>query len=64
MTKESSIERPPACEAVLAPGLRVEDTGDSIFLVSEGNGHDLTLSIEPEVATILAEFIMSRRRAP
>lgn len=46
----------------LTAQLSVEDTGDAFFLLSEGEGHDLTLSLEPEVAFQLAEFILSRRR--
>lgn len=46
----------------LARGLTVEDTGDSFFLTSEGAGHDLTFSLEPDIAVRLAEFILSRRR--
>ena len=46
----------------IAPGLSIEDTGDAVFLVSEGDGHDLTLSLEPAVALRLAKFILSQAR--
>lgn len=48
----------------LSVNLSVEDTGDSFFIISEGTGHDLTLSLEPDVAVRLAEFILSRRKLP
>lgn len=47
----------------LAPGLTIEFTGDAFFLVSRGEGHDLTLALEPSVAFDLAEFILRRQRA-
>lgn len=45
----------------LSPQLSVEDTGDAFFIISEGTGHDLTLSLDPDVAVRLARFILSRR---
>lgn len=52
----------PETTLSLSPGLTVEFTGDSFFLTSEGAGHDLTFSLEPDIAVRLAEFILSRRR--
>lgn len=48
-------------ELKLAEGLSVEDHGTEFYLVSEGDGHDLTLSLEAPVAERLARFILSRR---
>jgi len=45
----------------LAAGLVVEDHGTEFYLVSRGEGHDLTLSLEADVAEQLARFILSRR---
>lgn len=47
----------------LASGLSVEDHGSEFYLISEGEGHDLTLSLEAPVAERLARFILSRRGA-
>lgn len=45
----------------LSDTLRVEDHGSEFYLVSEGEGHDITLSLEAPVAERLAKFILSRR---
>lgn len=45
----------------LAKGLAVEDHGTEFYLVSEGQGHDITISLEAPVAERLARFILSRR---
>lgn len=45
----------------IAPRLRVEDHGSEFYLVSEGDGHDLTLALEAPVAERLARFILARR---
>jgi len=45
----------------LAPGLMAEDHGTEFYIISEGEGHDLTLSLEAPVAERLARFILSRR---
>lgn len=45
----------------LSPSLSIEDHGTEFYLVSEGDGHDLTLSLEAPVAERLARFILSRR---
>lgn len=47
--------------AKLSASLTVEDHGTEFYLVSEGDGHDLTLSLEAPVAERLARFILSRR---
>ena len=47
----------------LTPGLRVEDHGSEFYLISEGVGHDITISLEAPVAEHLARFILSRRGA-
>ena len=47
----------------LCPGLSAEDHGTEFYLISEGEGHDFTLSIEAPVAERLARFILSRRGA-
>ena len=46
----------------LSQDLSVEDTGDGFFIIVKGNGHDLTLSLDDDVAVRLAAFIASRRR--
>lgn len=46
----------------VAPGLVVEDHGDNFFLVFEGDGHDLTVSLENQVARRIATFIAERMR--
>lgn len=50
---ESSIQ--------LSASLTFEDHGTEFYLISEGDGHDLTLSLEAPVAERLARFILSRR---
>ena len=45
----------------LTKGLHVEDHGSEFYLVSEGVGHDITISLEAPVAELLARFILSRR---
>lgn len=45
----------------LSTNLSIEDTGDAFFIISEGEGHDLTLSLDPDLALRLAHFILSRR---
>lgn len=45
----------------LAPGLTVEDHGSEFYIVSAGDGHDLTLALEAPVAERLARFILARR---
>lgn len=48
----------------LAPGLSVEDTGDAFFVIIKGAGHDITISLDNDVAIRLAQFISSRRLHP
>lgn len=45
----------------LTKGLHVEDHGSEFYLISEGEGHDITISLEAPVAERLARFILSRR---
>lgn len=45
----------------LAPGLTIEDHGSEFYIISEGDGHDLTLALEAPVAERLARFILARR---
>lgn len=47
----------------LAEGLQIEDHGSEFYLVSEGVGHDITISLDVPVAERLARFILSRRGA-
>lgn len=51
----------PLSTEELAPGLVVEDHGSEFYIVSEGEGHDLTLALEAPVAERLARFILARR---
>lgn len=51
----------PTSTEELEPGLRIEDHGSEFYLVSEGEGHDLTLALEAPVAERLARFILARR---
>lgn len=51
--RESQVE--------IAPGLRIEDHGSEFYIISEGEGHDLTLALEAPVAERLARFILARR---
>lgn len=45
----------------LAPGLTVEDHGSEFYIISQGDGHDLTFALEAPVAERLARFILARR---
>lgn len=45
----------------LTPSLSAEDHGSSFFLIFRGEQCDVTVSIEPDVAQQLAEFIRERR---
>lgn len=45
----------------LAPGLVIEDHGTEFFLLSRGERHDVTISLDAPVAETLARFILSRR---
>lgn len=45
----------------LAERLSVEDHITEFYLVSRGDGHDVTLSLDATVAVRLAHFILSRR---
>lgn len=57
MTMDETTEK-------LAPGLSVEDTGDAFFVIIKGAGHDITISLDNDVAIRLAQFISSRRPNP
>lgn len=61
MTRESTAVPPARIE--LGTGFSIEDHGSEFYLISEGEGHDLTLSLEAPVAERLARFILSRRGA-
>lgn len=52
---------PSGSRMSLSRGLAVEDHGGEFFLISEGEGYDITLSIENAVAVDLARFILGRR---
>ena len=45
----------------LSENLLVEDHGTEFYLVSTGQGHDLTVSLERDVALRLAQFILRGR---
>ena len=45
----------------LTTSLTVEDHGTEFYLISDGDGHDLTLSLDARVAERLAHFILARR---
>lgn len=45
----------------LTESLSVEDHRTEFYVVSRGDGHDLTLSLDAPVAERLARFILSRR---
>lgn len=45
----------------LSRHLSIEDHGSEFYLVSEGDGYDLTLSLDAPVAERLARFILARR---
>lgn len=49
-------------EIELAPGLTVDDQGDGFYLVMEGNGHDVTISLDDPIALALADFVHERLR--
>jgi len=51
----------PDSRISLTRGLAVEDHGSEFYLISEGDGHDLTLALEAPVAERLARFILARR---
>lgn len=46
----------------LSPTLVVEDHGTEFFLVSRGEGHDITLSLDADVAVELSHFLSERLR--
>lgn len=48
-------------EERLAPGLTIEDHGDAFYLILEGEGCDITISIENDQARKLAAFIQRRQ---
>lgn len=48
----------------LSDNLQVENHGTEFYLVSTGQGHDLTVSLERDVAQRLAQFILRGRSAP
>lgn len=52
----------PPSEVELRPGLTLEDHGTEFYLISEGDGHDLTLSLEVDIARAIAQFIDARLR--
>ena len=45
----------------LSDNLQVENHGTEFYLVSTGQGHDLTVSLERDVAHRLAQFILRGR---
>lgn len=51
----------PTATEELAPGLSIEDHGSEFYIVTGGDGHDLTLALEAPVAERLARFILARR---
>lgn len=61
MAADHMTSPPSESRASLSPNLTVEDHGSEFYLISEGEGHDLTFSIEAPVAERLARFILSRR---
>lgn len=50
-----------APSARLSEGLVVEDHGTEFYVVSRGEEHDVTISLEAPVAEALARFILQRR---
>lgn len=44
----------------IRPDLSIEDHGTEFYVVSRGEGHDLTLSLDSTVAEALAHFILDR----
>ena len=56
-----STSQPDSHQLQLTAALVVEDHGTEFYLVSRGDGHDYTLSLDAEIAARLAQFILERR---
>ena len=58
---DPALPGPGASVQQLTPTLAIEDHGTEFYVVSRGEGHDLTLSLDADVAERLALFILERR---
>lgn len=52
----------PPSTIELSASLSIEDQGTEFYLISEGDGHDLTFSLDDTVAEHLATFIIERMK--
>ncbi|MFA5861783.1 MAG: hypothetical protein WDA16_08815 [Candidatus Thermoplasmatota archaeon] len=50
----------PPSDIELRPGLTLQDHGTEFYLITQGDGYDLTLSLDEAVAEQLAIFVMER----